>query len=162
MLVNNAVSIDAKSGVDVCAWFVDDSNFSDIFDVDWFIKSVAPDVKVVKELPQNERKYLLKQLSSMRVPRKVTPHYYLTRILPSLKRKHVKVPLRFLFIRVSLFQADCVSGYSLCDLDFVYIDVYLSFEYEEFHALICRFVQLNQPLICFIALAPLYPLKSDM
>lgn len=71
----------------------DDSNFSDIFDVDWFIKSVAPDVKVIKELPQRERTYLLKQMSSLRVPRKVTPHYYLTRILPTLKRKHVRLPL---------------------------------------------------------------------
>lgn len=71
------------------SYWKDSSNFSDIFDVDWFIKSVAPDVKVIKELPQRERTYLLKQMSSLRVPRKVTPHYYLTRILPTLKRKHL-------------------------------------------------------------------------
>lgn len=69
------------------------SNFSDIFDVDWFINSVATDVKVIKELPQSERSHILKQMSSMRVPRKVTPHYYLTRILPTLRRKHVNDPL---------------------------------------------------------------------
>jgi hypothetical protein len=102
------VPIDAKRGVDVFAWVVDDSNFSDIFDVDWFIKSVAPDVKVVKELPQDERKHLVKQLSSLRVPRKVTPHYYLTRILPTLKRKHVRTPLlsHLLFTPVSLWSIE--------------------------------------------------------
>ncbi|KAG0603818.1 hypothetical protein M758_10G122700 [Ceratodon purpureus] len=77
------------------SYWKDSSNFSDIFDVDWFIKSVAPDVKVVKELPEGERKYLLKQLTSLRVPRKVTPHYYLTRILPTLRKKH--------FIRLTKF-----------------------------------------------------------
>lgn len=71
------------------SYWKDSSNFSDIFDVDWFINSVAADVKVIKELPQSERTYLLKRMSSMRVPRKVTPHYYLTRILPTLRRKHL-------------------------------------------------------------------------
>lgn len=76
--------------------FVDGSNFSDIFDVDWFIQSVARDVKVIKELPPASKRFLLKQLYSLRVPRKVTPHYYLTRILPILKRRHV----RFFSLRV--------------------------------------------------------------
>jgi hypothetical protein len=71
------------------SYWKDASNFSNIFDVDWFIRSLAPDVKLIKELPQSERTYLLKQMSSRRVPRKVTPHYYLTRILPTLKRRHI-------------------------------------------------------------------------
>ncbi len=69
-----------------------DSNFSDIFDVDWFISSVAPDVKVIKELPPSSKKFISNQMSSLRVPRKVSPHYYLTRILPILKRKQVWLP----------------------------------------------------------------------
>lgn len=89
--------------------FVDGSNFSDIFDVDWFIQSVARDVKVIKELPPASKRFLLKQLYSLRVPRKVTPHYYLTRILPILKRRHVRFFSLFkLLIYNSIFKLDVV------------------------------------------------------
>jgi hypothetical protein len=74
------------------SYWKDPSNFSDIFDVDWFISSVAPDVKVIKELPPSSKKFISSQMSNLRVPRKVSPHYYLTRILPILKRKQVWLP----------------------------------------------------------------------
>ncbi|CAM6056426.1 unnamed protein product [Sphagnum tenellum] len=73
--------------LDHLSYWKDPSNFSDIFDVDWFISSVAPDVKVIKELPPSSKKFISNQMSNLRVPRKVSPHYYLTRILPILKRK---------------------------------------------------------------------------
>lgn len=104
---------------------MDDSNFSNIFDVDWFIRSVAPDVKLIKELPQKERTYLLKQMSSRRVPRKVSPHYYLTRILPTLKRRHVMASLRsFLFLIPGSSNYQCYLATLLSDHDFhLYIHI---------------------------------------
>ncbi|XP_073392906.1 protein ROOT HAIR SPECIFIC 17 isoform X3 [Physcomitrium patens] len=71
------------------SYWKDPSNFSDIFDVDWFIQSVAPDVTVIKELPQTVRKSLPKQVYNLRVPRKVPAWYYSRRIRHLLKRKHV-------------------------------------------------------------------------
>lgn len=64
----------------------DSSNFSDIFDVDWFMSTLAPDVKIVKQLPSslgiNEDR-----IYSMRVPRKCTPGYFKDRVLPLLQKK---------------------------------------------------------------------------
>jgi hypothetical protein len=62
------------------------SNFSDIFDVDWFISSVAKDVKVIKEPPEE---ILSKTTFGVRVPRKAKPIYYLSKILPTLKKREV-------------------------------------------------------------------------
>ncbi|KAJ7294361.1 hypothetical protein O6H91_Y263200 [Diphasiastrum complanatum] len=65
----------------------DSSNFSDIFDVDWFIESLAHDVVIVKDLPANVKEKISKQAISARVPRKCPPQYYLNRILPILRKK---------------------------------------------------------------------------
>eukprot|EP00249_Psilotum_nudum_P009158 c21743_g1_i2 orf=800-2347(-) len=72
--------------LDHTSFWEDSSNFSDIFDVDWFIAALASDVVIVKELPR-WLKVLERRLMSMRVPRKSTPEYYRRRVLPILKRK---------------------------------------------------------------------------
>ncbi|MCO5548509.1 hypothetical protein L7F22_001969 [Adiantum nelumboides] len=68
------------------SFWKDNSNFSDIFDVEWFISTLASDVTIVKELlPSlgiNKDK-----IYSMRVPRKCTPEYFKDRVLPLLQKK---------------------------------------------------------------------------
>ncbi|KAI5074828.1 hypothetical protein GOP47_0010789 [Adiantum capillus-veneris] len=68
------------------SFWKDSSNFSDIFDVEWFISTLVSDVIVVKELPSSlgirEDK-----IYSMRVPRKCTPDYFGDRVLPLLQKK---------------------------------------------------------------------------
>ena len=64
------------------------SNFSDIFDVNWFISSLSSDVPIVKKLPlkpelSEERIY------STRVPRKCEAEYFKEKVLPLLQRKKV-------------------------------------------------------------------------
>jgi hypothetical protein len=54
--------------------------------VDWFISSVAKDVKVIKEPPEE---ILSKPTFGVRVPRKAKPIYYLSKILPTLKKREV-------------------------------------------------------------------------
>lgn len=68
------------------SFWKDSSNFSDIFDVDWFISTLALDVPIIKELPSRleigeERIY------STRVPRKCTPEYFRDKVLPLLQKK---------------------------------------------------------------------------
>lgn len=64
----------------------DSSNFSDVFDVDWFIASLAPDVNILKEIPARLR-ITREMLYSTRAPRRSEPEYYTRYILPLLKRK---------------------------------------------------------------------------
>lgn len=64
------------------------SNFSEIFNVDWFIKSLEKDVKIVKEVPENDRKFI-RTPHVMRVPRKCSPACYYKQVLPVFMRKHV-------------------------------------------------------------------------
>ncbi|KAJ7524809.1 hypothetical protein O6H91_17G023100 [Diphasiastrum complanatum] len=71
------------------SYWKDSSNFSDIFDVNWFIKILAPDVVVIKQLPLTISKAMTKRLVSMRVPRKCSPQYYKSKILPVLQKKQV-------------------------------------------------------------------------
>ena len=63
------------------------SNFSEIFDVDWFISFLSKDVKIIKQLPTKGRKAL--SAYNMRVPRKCNERCYINRILPVLLKKHV-------------------------------------------------------------------------
>ncbi|KAI5071986.1 hypothetical protein GOP47_0012092 [Adiantum capillus-veneris] len=65
------------------SFWKDSSNFSDIFYEDWFINTLAQDVKIIKELPPkfNNKVY------SMRVPRRCKPEYFLSKILPILRKK---------------------------------------------------------------------------
>lgn len=63
------------------------SNFSGIFDVDWFISDLAKDVKIVKELPR--RRGRAWNPYTMRVPRKCNEHCYISRLVPILTKKRV-------------------------------------------------------------------------
>lgn len=65
------------------------SNFTEIFDVDWFISSLSKDVKIVMQPPTMGGKVVTP--FSTRVPRKCTPKCYQDRILPVLNKKHVSV-----------------------------------------------------------------------
>uniref|UniRef100_A0A0D9XAQ5 rhamnogalacturonan endolyase n=1 Tax=Leersia perrieri TaxID=77586 RepID=A0A0D9XAQ5_9ORYZ len=73
--------------LDQTSFWKDASNFSEIFDVDWFISDLSKDVKIVKELPEIGGK--LRTPHRMRVPRKCTQRCYLNRVLPALLKKHV-------------------------------------------------------------------------
>ncbi|KAK1378226.1 O-fucosyltransferase family protein [Heracleum sosnowskyi] len=71
------------------SFWKDDSDFVDIFDVDWFISSLLKDVTVVKRVPDNVMRSMLKPPYTMRVPRKSEPSYYLDEVLPILLRRRV-------------------------------------------------------------------------
>lgn len=80
----------AKSSItceNLYGYFFSRSNFSEIFDVDWFISSLSKDVEIIKQLPMKGGKVLTPH--SMRVPRKCTPKCYQSRVLPVLNKKHV-------------------------------------------------------------------------
>ncbi|KAG8476836.1 hypothetical protein CXB51_030466 [Gossypium anomalum] len=70
-------------------YWKDDSDFVNIFDVDWFISYLAKDVTVVKRVPDKFMRSMEKPPYTMRVPRKSPPEYYLDQVLPILKRRHV-------------------------------------------------------------------------
>ena len=63
------------------------SNFSEIFDVDWFISYLSKDVKIVKELPAIGGKVVSPYRT--RVPRKCNQGCYQTRMVPLLNKKKV-------------------------------------------------------------------------
>ncbi|GMH09541.1 hypothetical protein Nepgr_011382 [Nepenthes gracilis] len=71
------------------SFWKDDSDFKDIFDVDWFISSLAKDVTIVKRVPDKFMRSLEKPPYTMRMPRKSTPEDYLDQVLPILLRRHV-------------------------------------------------------------------------
>uniref|UniRef100_A0A5B7BL27 O-fucosyltransferase family protein n=1 Tax=Davidia involucrata TaxID=16924 RepID=A0A5B7BL27_DAVIN len=62
------------------------SNFTEIFDVDWFISYLAKDVEIIKQLPKKKGRVVTPY--TMRVPRKCTPRCYQNRVLPVLNKKH--------------------------------------------------------------------------
>lgn len=63
------------------------SDFSDIFDVDWFISHLTKDVKIIKELPLRRGQNWVPH--TRKVPRKCNEKCYLTRLLPEYSKKHV-------------------------------------------------------------------------
>ncbi|KAK9129274.1 hypothetical protein Sjap_009761 [Stephania japonica] len=71
--------LDAKS------FWKDASDFTQIFDVDWFISFLSKDVKIIKELPRKGGKIMTPY--TMRVPRKCTPRCYQNRVVPVLLKK---------------------------------------------------------------------------
>ncbi|KAG8057651.1 hypothetical protein GUJ93_ZPchr0002g25660 [Zizania palustris] len=73
--------------LDQTSFWKDSSNFSEIFDIDWFISFLAKDVNIIKEHPEKGGKAM--RPYKMRVPRKCTPKCYLNRVLPALLKKHV-------------------------------------------------------------------------
>ncbi|XP_027942406.1 O-fucosyltransferase 16 isoform X2 [Vigna unguiculata] len=72
--------------LDQRSFWKDSSNFSEIFDVDWFVSYLSQDVKIIKQLPSKGRKPL--SAYNMRVPRKCNERCYINRILPVLVKKH--------------------------------------------------------------------------
>ncbi|KAF9615637.1 hypothetical protein IFM89_025412 [Coptis chinensis] len=69
------------------SFWKDDSDFVDIFDVEWFIASLAKDVTIVRRIPDKVMRSMDKPPYTMRVPRKSTPEYYLDQVLPILLRR---------------------------------------------------------------------------
>lgn len=65
------------------------SDFTDIFDVDWFISYLEKDVPIVRRVPDDYMRSMEKPPYTMRVPRKSSPEYYLDEVLPILLRRHV-------------------------------------------------------------------------
>ena len=64
------------------------SNFSDIFDIEWFITSLQPYLSIIKELPAN-LPILEDRIFSIRVPRRCTADYYRKKVLPILQKHKV-------------------------------------------------------------------------
>lgn len=79
---------------DAMSCFTFCSNFSEIFDVNWFTSYLSNDVKIIKQLPSSKGRKALSAYS-MRVPRKCNERCYISRILPVLVKKRVS----FLFHR---------------------------------------------------------------
>ncbi|XP_019156004.1 PREDICTED: uncharacterized protein At1g04910-like [Ipomoea nil] len=71
------------------SFWKDDSDFLDIFDVNWFIQYLAKDVTIVKRVPEKVMTSMEKPPYTMRVPRKSEPEYYLGQVLPVLQRRRV-------------------------------------------------------------------------
>ncbi|KAF5747224.1 hypothetical protein HS088_TW06G01405 [Tripterygium wilfordii] len=72
--------------LDQKSFWKDKSNFSEIFDVDWFISFLSKDVKVIKNLPRKRGKFWTPH--SMRVPRKCNERCYNNCVLPVLLKRH--------------------------------------------------------------------------
>ncbi|EPS63860.1 hypothetical protein M569_10923, partial [Genlisea aurea] len=71
------------------SYWKDDSDFNNIFDLDWFISSLEKDVPIVKKVPDKVMRSMDKPPYTMRVPRKSEPEYYLEEVLPILLRRQV-------------------------------------------------------------------------
>nr|CAB3454128.1 unnamed protein product [Digitaria exilis] len=96
--------------LDQTSFWKDSSNFSEIFDMDWFISFLAKDVKIIKEPPEKGGKPM--KPYKMRVPRKCTPRCYLNRVLPALLTKHVSCGtygLDFFFFSDGRFEPDMLA-----------------------------------------------------
>ncbi|KAM1387773.1 hypothetical protein ACFX2I_015977 [Malus domestica] len=72
--------------LDQKSFWKDASNFSEIFDVDWFISFLSKDVKIIKQLPRKGGNKWTP--STMRVPRKCSERCYQNRVLPVLLKRH--------------------------------------------------------------------------
>uniref|UniRef100_A0A2P2JMI3 O-fucosyltransferase family protein n=1 Tax=Rhizophora mucronata TaxID=61149 RepID=A0A2P2JMI3_RHIMU len=73
--------------LDQKSFWKDTSDFSEIFDVDWFISFLSNDVKIIKTLPKRGGKTWTPH--TMRVPRKCSDRCYQNRVLPVLLKRHV-------------------------------------------------------------------------
>ncbi|XP_051139296.1 O-fucosyltransferase 16-like [Andrographis paniculata] len=72
--------------LDPKSFWKDASNFSEIFNVDWFISYLKDDVKIIKELPRKRGQ--IWNPYTMRVPRKCNEQCYVSRLTPVLAKKH--------------------------------------------------------------------------
>lgn len=71
------------------SFWKDDSEFSDIFDTDWFISYLSKDVTVVKRIPYEVMISMDKLPWTMRAPRKSMPEFYIDEVLPILMRRRL-------------------------------------------------------------------------
>ncbi|KAL6522497.1 O-fucosyltransferase 6 [Orobanche minor] len=71
--------------LDQKSFWKDASNFSEIFDVDWFMRYLSKDVKIIKQLPEKVGRVI-----TTRAPRKCNQRCYVTRILPIFHKKRVQ------------------------------------------------------------------------
>ncbi|PIA50266.1 hypothetical protein AQUCO_01300778v1 [Aquilegia coerulea] len=71
------------------SFWKDDSDFVDIFDIEWFINSLAKDVTIIKRIPDKVMRSMDRPPYTMRVPRKSPPEFYLDQVLPTLLRRRV-------------------------------------------------------------------------
>ncbi|KAL1554514.1 protein ROOT HAIR SPECIFIC 17-like isoform X3 [Salvia divinorum] len=71
--------------LDQKSFWKDASNFSEIFNVGWFIKYLAKDVRIVSQLPETAGRVI-----TTRSPRKCNKKCYETRIVPIYQRKRVQ------------------------------------------------------------------------
>ncbi|KAJ8436330.1 hypothetical protein Cgig2_005254 [Carnegiea gigantea] len=77
------------------SYWKDESEFADIFDVNWFISSLVKDVKIVKRVPEKIMRSMEKPPYTMRVPRRSTPEEYMELVLPILLRRRVMQLYKF-------------------------------------------------------------------
>ncbi|TKY57547.1 GDP-fucose protein O-fucosyltransferase [Spatholobus suberectus] len=71
--------------LDHTSFWKDTSNFSELFDADWFITFLRNDVRIIKHLPNMGGNFVAPY--TLRVPRKCTPKCYEDRVLPVLVKK---------------------------------------------------------------------------
>lgn len=105
---------------DAMSCFTFCSNFSEIFDVNWFTSYLSNDVKIIKQLPSSKGRKALSAYN-MRVPRKCNERCYINRILPILVKKRVS----FLFHKCAT-GAYCAVQLMILRSAFIYqFDCYL-------------------------------------
>ncbi|XP_022884711.1 O-fucosyltransferase 16 isoform X2 [Olea europaea var. sylvestris] len=79
--------------LDKKSFWKDNSNFSEIFNVDWFISYLAKDVEIIKVLPHRRGRVWTPY--TMRVPRKCNDKCYTNRVLPVLLKKRAVMLTKF-------------------------------------------------------------------
>ncbi|KAL8249016.1 hypothetical protein R6Q59_005884 [Mikania micrantha] len=77
------------------SYWKDQSNFSEIFDVDWFVTYLSRDIKIVKELPAINGRVVNPYRT--RVPRKCNQGCYQSRMIPLLNKKKAVILTKFDF-----------------------------------------------------------------
>ncbi|KAK1419349.1 hypothetical protein QVD17_28515 [Tagetes erecta] len=82
----------------------DQSNFSDIFDVEWFMSYLSKDVSIVKELPMIDGRFV--HPHPTRIPRKCDVECYESRVLPLLEKKKVVMLTKFDYMLSNNLHAD--------------------------------------------------------
>ncbi|KAL6956666.1 O-fucosyltransferase 29 [Sarracenia purpurea var. burkii] len=71
------------------SFWKDNSDFPNVFDVNWFISILSKDVTIIKRIPDKVMRSMEKPPYTMRVPRKSEPEYYLDQVMPILLRRRV-------------------------------------------------------------------------